>query len=136
MPCIRIIINLLCTLLTILALAAAAPAETYRWTDAAGNIHFSDNPASVPAGMRSKISVGEDITLESLEVRESVAEGRKLATELQNRDRLQKQERDRAQRAQEQQNRRTQANDEAPKKQAAARQTAGNRHVFRRSGAA
>jgi hypothetical protein len=39
-------------ILLLLLLASAAHAETYKWTDSAGTIHFSDSLAEVPASYR------------------------------------------------------------------------------------
>ncbi len=42
-------------LLVLAAIAAASPAETgevYRWRDAAGVVHFTDDPSKVPPGAR------------------------------------------------------------------------------------
>jgi len=74
-------------LLTIALSVDIARAETYRWTDDAGNMQFTDNPASVPSRFRSRLTVDEDITLENPEVRESVAECRRKAAELERLDR-------------------------------------------------
>lgn len=74
-------------LLTLALEVDIAPAETYRWTDEAGNMQFTDNPASVPTRYRSRMTVDEDITLANPEVRESVAEGRLKAAELERQDR-------------------------------------------------
>ena len=109
-------------------------ADTYSWQDSSGNTHFSDNPASVPGGRGGKVTVGEDITLENPEVRESVAEGRRRTAELQREDRLKQQERDRARRLREQQELQAQAREGGVKK-SAVKQAASGGTPFKRSGA-
>lgn len=118
-----------------LVLAGAVSAETYRWEDPAGNVHFSDDLASVPTGLRSKVTIGDDITTADPDVRESVAEGRRQAAELQKQDLRKQQERDWARRSQEQQERQANAGSERKNKPTVAQQSASGTRVFKRSGA-
>lgn len=71
------------TLFLLLALqflpASTVMAETYRWTDRAGNLHFSDSLQSVPAPHRDQVTTSADITTADPEVREEVEEGRRRA---------------------------------------------------------
>ena len=46
--------------LILLLLATVAQAETYRWTDAEGTVHFSDSADKVPAMYRSSAKILED----------------------------------------------------------------------------
>lgn len=64
----------------------AAFAETYKWTDASGSVHFSDDPAAVPKKYRGKVATTADITLASPEVRQEVEEGRRVAAIIQKED--------------------------------------------------
>jgi hypothetical protein len=46
-----------------LFLATAASAQTiYRWTDARGTVHFTDDPANVPAGAKVSTTQGEELS--------------------------------------------------------------------------
>jgi len=42
-----------------LLLATVAQAETYRWIDSEGTVHFSDSPGKVPAAYRSSAKMEE-----------------------------------------------------------------------------
>ena len=42
-------------LVCLLALASPAKAETYKWTDKDGGIHFTDNPYELPEPQRSRV---------------------------------------------------------------------------------
>lgn len=53
-------------------LAIAADAQTYRWTDSQGVIHFTDSYESVPSGYRDTVGKEEDITVRNPKIREEV----------------------------------------------------------------
>ena len=44
-------------------LAGSAQAETYRWTDDAGVVHFSDSYDKIPARYQQKATVENDMSL-------------------------------------------------------------------------
>jgi hypothetical protein len=45
---------------TILLLPLPASAEIYKWTDASGDLHFTDDPASIPKKYRNSVIVDSD----------------------------------------------------------------------------
>lgn len=45
-----------------LLVAASASAQVYTWTDKQGVTHFTDNPNSVPANVKAKITEGDEIS--------------------------------------------------------------------------
>jgi len=47
--------------LILLLLATVAQAETFRWTDAEGTVHFSDSPEKIPAAYRNNAKMQEAI---------------------------------------------------------------------------
>ncbi|MBE2249760.1 MAG: DUF4124 domain-containing protein [Myxococcus sp.] len=54
--------------------ASVASAQVYTWTDKDGVDHFTDNPSSVPANVKAKVTTGDDISTVTLgEVRPAVA---------------------------------------------------------------
>lgn len=52
--------------------AMAANAQTYRWTDSQGVIHFTDSYESIPAPYRHNVVQEEDITIQNPRIREEV----------------------------------------------------------------
>ncbi len=60
------------TVCVILATALTAPAQTYRWTDGQGVLHFTDSLESVPAKYRKKVVTEADITIRDPKIREEV----------------------------------------------------------------
>jgi hypothetical protein len=79
---------LIAVLLCLLAVSAgAARAETYHWVDSQGNMHFSDNPASVPPSQRAMVRVTDDITTSNPAVRASLAETQNRAAAIEREDR-------------------------------------------------
>lgn len=70
---------LLAAALLVTVLSAGASAETYKWTDAGGNCHFTDNLASIPKSARGAVTVDADITLADPDVRQEVEEGMRTA---------------------------------------------------------
>ncbi len=66
-------------LLALVVLSGDAWGETYRWIDSRGEMHFTDNLASVPKQYRQQAATGDDITLEDPDVRASVANDRRRA---------------------------------------------------------
>jgi len=71
--------SLLACLLAVWVGGGTARAETYHWVDSQGNMHFSDNPASVPQSKKVKVRVSNDITTSNSDVRTSLEESRKRA---------------------------------------------------------
>ena len=51
-----------------------AIAQTYRWTDRQGVIHFTDNPEAVPPAYRKRAIVEEDITIRNPKVMKELKE--------------------------------------------------------------
>jgi hypothetical protein len=47
-------------------------AQTYRWTDAQGVLHFTDSLESVPARYQNKVVTGSDITIRDPKILEEV----------------------------------------------------------------
>ena len=47
-------------------------AETYRWNDEQGVIHFTDSPESIPKKYRNQVKTGEDITIRNPKVQEDL----------------------------------------------------------------
>lgn len=45
---------------TILLLPLPVGAEIYKWTDASGNLHFTDDPATIPKKYRKSVIVDTD----------------------------------------------------------------------------
>lgn len=56
----------------ILSTVLTSDAQTYRWTDAQGVMHFTDSPESIPAGSRGRVVTGDDITIRDSKVREEI----------------------------------------------------------------
>ncbi|MDP3232283.1 MAG: DUF4124 domain-containing protein [Myxococcales bacterium] len=50
----------------LVAVASLASAQVYTWTDKDGVAHFTDNPNSVPAHVKAKVTTGDDISTVSL----------------------------------------------------------------------
>ena len=63
---------LIMTACVILSTALTAPAQTYRWTDGQGVLHFTDSLESVPAKYRQKVVTEADITIRDPKIREEV----------------------------------------------------------------
>lgn len=70
---------------TAILFCLAAPltvgAETYHWVDEQGNMHFSDNPASLPRSKRTMVQVRKDITVSNPGVREVLKESQSRVDE-------------------------------------------------------
>jgi Domain of unknown function (DUF4124) len=81
------------TALAMSATGGTAMAETYHWEDSQGNLHFSDNPASVPPAQRARVRVTDDITTSNPEVRASLEETQKRAAQIEREDRYQDRQR-------------------------------------------
>jgi len=75
----RLSLTVTILLATVMLFSGNVGAETYRWTDTEGNFHFTDDSTAVPRSNRSKITVEEDITLASPDVRKDVDKGRQNA---------------------------------------------------------
>jgi len=56
-------------------------AQTYRWTDSEGVVHFSDALESVPKKYRKKMITTPDITIRNPKVREEMELQEQLATQ-------------------------------------------------------
>ena len=74
------------SLAMVMLFAGAAVAETYKWSDANGNLCFTDDPAAVPRKYRGKVTTNADITLADPDVRREVEEGRRVAAILKQED--------------------------------------------------
>jgi hypothetical protein len=72
---------LIITACLLLGGAGFANAETYRWTDEHGVIHFTDSPDSIPAKFRNKVKTGEDITIRNPKVQEELKQQEQRAVE-------------------------------------------------------
>lgn len=57
----------------LVALASLASAQVYTWTDKDGVAHFTDNPNSVPAHVKAKVTTGDDISTVTLAETKPVA---------------------------------------------------------------
>ncbi len=64
-----------------LAAPLTVGAETYHWVDEQGNMHFSDNPVSLPRSKRTKVQVREDITISNPGVQEAHKESHSRVNE-------------------------------------------------------
>lgn len=60
---------------------AFVSAETYRWTDERGVIHFTDSSESIPAKYRKQVKTGEDITIRNPKVQEELKQQEQRALE-------------------------------------------------------
>lgn len=78
---------LLANLTAVAAGVVTARAETYQWTDSQGNMHFSDNPASVPRSQKVKVQLREDITTLNPDVRDSLKQSQRRSAELEREER-------------------------------------------------
>ncbi|MBK5276624.1 MAG: DUF4124 domain-containing protein [Desulfuromonadales bacterium] len=58
------------TVCVILSVVLTAAAETYRWTDAQGGLHYTDSLESVPAKLRQKVVTEPDITIRDPKIKE------------------------------------------------------------------
>lgn len=65
----------------ILASSLNCAAETYRWMDSRGVMHFSDSLESVPAAYRKKVKVSDDITIRDPRIREELQQQEQRARE-------------------------------------------------------
>jgi len=69
------------SLLMLLLCAYYGHAETYRWTDKQGVIHFTDSPESIPGIYRNKVTKGADITIRNPAVVEELKQQEERARE-------------------------------------------------------
>ena len=58
----KILISPLMAAVMLLLLAGSAQAETYRWTDDGGVVHFSDDGDKIPARFRQKATIERDMS--------------------------------------------------------------------------
>ncbi|NVN91604.1 MAG: DUF4124 domain-containing protein [Desulfuromonadales bacterium] len=63
---------LLVSTMLLLTTAWVCEAQTYRWTDSGGVVHFTDSPESVPARYRNKMITEPDITIRDPKIREEI----------------------------------------------------------------
>jgi hypothetical protein len=63
---------LIMTVCVIFLNTLTAAAQTYRWTDAQGGMHFTDRLESVPAKYRHKVATEADITTRDPKIRDEV----------------------------------------------------------------
>ncbi len=50
----------------LVVIASASSAQVFTWTDKDGVVHFTDNPSSVPAHVKAKVTAGDDISTVTL----------------------------------------------------------------------
>ena len=109
-----------------------AGAEMYHWVDEQGNMHFTDNPASLPRAKRSKVQAREDITTGNPTGPETLRETLRRAGET-DRDDLEKARQRRLRDAAEEQERRVyQARDKRLREELAKREQEEARELKRR----
>jgi hypothetical protein len=73
--------QLVLTVTMILVSSLNCAAETYRWTDSSGVMHFSDNLESVPVAYRKKVKISDDITISDPRIREELQQQEQRARE-------------------------------------------------------
>jgi len=68
-------------ILAFLLLATVAQAETFRWTDSEGTVHFSDSPGKVPAAYRNSAKMEEAVDNKAAAPQVDELQGRMLQDE-------------------------------------------------------